>query len=247
MRSSSPVARSSPNSNLVSARMIPARPRSPAAVRAIELDAPTLAGPARPARARRCAGHRVEVDVLVVLAQLGLGRGREDRLGQPVALAQARRQRDAARRRRSPGSPSSRSRRGSRGRRPRPAGPRPAADHHPAARRDRRRRPSATSCSAMRPRPVGRPSRWFGTIDAVSANQNRDRPVRTRPLSGIVVGRTTSKALIRSDATSSSRSSGRSIQVADLARADERAQPSARATSVAACVAGGGRGGRAGR
>src|SRR4051812_5325463 len=41
---------------------------------------------------------------------------------------------------------------------------------------------------------------------SVSANQKREIPVRTRPLSGIGVGRTTSNALIRSDATSSSRS-----------------------------------------
>src|SRR6478752_1730986 len=41
----------------------------------------------------------------------------------------------------------------------------------------------------------------------VRENQNRDSPVRTRPLSGIAVGRTTSNALRRSDATSSRRSS----------------------------------------
>src|SRR5437764_7039673 len=51
------------------------------------------------------------------------------------------------------------------------------------------------------------PIRWFGTRSAVRENQNRDRPVRTRPLSGIGVGRTTSKALRRSDATRSRRSS----------------------------------------
>src|SRR5262245_31098375 len=51
------------------------------------------------------------------------------------------------------------------------------------------------------------PTRWFGTIACVFENQNRDRPVRTRPLSGISVGRTTSKADRRSDATSSNRSS----------------------------------------
>ena len=49
--------------------------------------------------------------------------------------------------------------------------------------------------------------RWFGTIDSVLENQNRDRPVSTRPLSGISVGRTTSNADSRSEATSSSRSS----------------------------------------
>src|SRR4051812_41983047 len=41
----------------------------------------------------------------------------------------------------------------------------------------------------------------------VCANQNAERPVRTRPLSGISVGRTTSNVEIRSLATSSSRSS----------------------------------------
>src|ERR1035437_8499094 len=41
---------------------------------------------------------------------------------------------------------------------------------------------------------------------AVWANQKRDRPVSTRPLSGIGVGRTTSKAESRSLATSSRRS-----------------------------------------
>src|SRR5688572_25668032 len=41
----------------------------------------------------------------------------------------------------------------------------------------------------------------------VWANQNRDRPVKTRPLSGISDGSTTSNADSRSDATSSNRSS----------------------------------------
>src|SRR3954451_11484473 len=52
-----------------------------------------------------------------------------------------------------------------------------------------------------------RPTRWFGTIELVRANQNADRPVSTRPLSGISVGSTTSKTEMRSLATSSSRSS----------------------------------------
>src|SRR5690242_16472300 len=51
------------------------------------------------------------------------------------------------------------------------------------------------------------PTRWFATRSAVRSNQNRLSPVRTRPLSGIGVGRTTSKALSRSDATRSRRSS----------------------------------------
>src|SRR3954468_58313 len=44
-------------------------------------------------------------------------------------------------------------------------------------------------------------------MSVVRANQNAERPVRTRPLSGISVGRTTSKVEIRSLATSSRRSS----------------------------------------
>src|SRR6266566_2606105 len=51
------------------------------------------------------------------------------------------------------------------------------------------------------------PTRWFATRSAVRSNQNRERPVRTLPLSGIAVGRTMSKALRRSDATRSRRSS----------------------------------------
>src|ERR1043165_9754662 len=52
-------------------------------------------------------------------------------------------------------------------------------------------------------------SRWFGTIAPLRANQTADSPVSTRPLSGISVGRTTSKVEMRSLATSSSRSSSR--------------------------------------
>src|SRR3954447_3879380 len=46
-------------------------------------------------------------------------------------------------------------------------------------------------------------------MSRVSANQKPERPVRTRPLSGISVGSTTSKVEIRSLATSRSRSSSR--------------------------------------
>src|SRR5260221_11618519 len=48
---------------------------------------------------------------------------------------------------------------------------------------------------------------WFGTIDRSSVNQKPESPVSTRPLSGISVGRTTSKVEMRSLATSSRRSS----------------------------------------
>src|SRR5579883_2001675 len=51
------------------------------------------------------------------------------------------------------------------------------------------------------------PSRWFGTMCCVRANQKAERPVRTRPLSGISVGSTTSNTEILSLATSRSRSS----------------------------------------
>jgi len=54
------------------------------------------------------------------------------------------------------------------------------------------------------------PRRWFGTRSAVSANQKRESPVRTRPLSVIGVGRTTSNAESLSEATRSSRPSPRS-------------------------------------
>src|SRR3954469_1791199 len=70
---------------------------------------------------------------------------------------------------------------------------------------------SSGSISSVRhsvERPSGRrASRWFETSSRVRANQNADSPVRTRPLSGISVGRTTSKVEMRSLATSSSRSS----------------------------------------
>src|SRR4249919_4133126 len=55
-------------------------------------------------------------------------------------------------------------------------------------------------------RPSGRSAiRWFATTSRVRANQKPERPVRTRPLSGISVGRTTSNVEMRSLATSSRR------------------------------------------
>src|SRR3954454_24246067 len=54
--------------------------------------------------------------------------------------------------------------------------------------------------------------RWFPTMSPVLANQCRDRPVRTRPLSGTPVGSTTSNAEIRSDATSVSEPSSRAYR-----------------------------------
>ena len=44
-------------------------------------------------------------------------------------------------------------------------------------------------------------SRWFGTMSVVCSNQYRDNPVRTCPFPGMSVGRTTSKAEMRSVAT----------------------------------------------
>ena len=46
--------------------------------------------------------------------------------------------------------------------------------------------------------------RWFGTIFSVLRNQKFESCVRTRPLSGIGVGRTASKADSRSLATMTS-------------------------------------------
>ena len=58
-------------------------------------------------------------------------------------------------------------------------------------------------------------------MPAVSANQNRDRPVRTRPLSGIAVGRTTSKALMPVRRDEQQPVVVERVQVADLAGAEE--------------------------
>ena len=83
---------------LVSASRIPARARRGAydTARSPVAD-PAMAGElAGDGQSADVLDHRVEVDVLVVLALLGLGRGREDRLRQSIALAQTGRQRDAA-------------------------------------------------------------------------------------------------------------------------------------------------------
>ena len=44
-------------------------------------------------------------------------------------------------------------------------------------------------------------SRWCGTMSAICSNQYSESPDSTRPLSGMAVGRTTSKAEMRSVAT----------------------------------------------
>src|ERR1035437_3748498 len=78
---------------------------------------------------------------------------------------------------------------------------------------------------------------------AVWANQKRDRPVSTRPLSGIGVGRTTSKAESRSLATSSRRSptSNRSRTLPDRTKPPDAvsAGPAARGSPGFVVSAGG--------
>ena len=82
-----------PNSNLVSARMIP--------LLAGDLLGPAVDGEGQHPQLGRgvvadLLGDRLEVDVLVVLAERGLGRRGEDRLGQPAAVLEPGGQRDAA-------------------------------------------------------------------------------------------------------------------------------------------------------
>ena len=112
-------------------------------------------------------GDALERDVLVVLAGGRLPGGREDRLRQAVALAQAGRERDRRRSRRSPGTPSSPSPTGSRGRRTRPGS---TSASRPIIIRPRSS--AATPGSATRARPGGPPgsvpSRWLATMSAVS-------------------------------------------------------------------------------
>ena len=95
IRSSSPVAGSIPNSNFVSARITPGRlgDLGAAPVQARSRASATRSATSRPTSSRRL----VDRDVLVV-ALLGLRRGREERLRQAVALAQPGRQRDPAHR-----------------------------------------------------------------------------------------------------------------------------------------------------
>ena len=103
------------------------------------------------------------------------------------------------------------------------------ADHHPAAQPSSGPRsaggyPFDRTSSRRSPRRPSGPCRagGSGTIPAVSANQNRDRPVRTRPLSGIIdrqddiegadpVGRDEQQPAVVEH-----------VQVADLAGAQER-------------------------
>ena len=99
-----------------------------------------------------------------------------------------------------------------------------------AARRQIIERPRSSS-AVMPAHASGRvagsvPSRWSGTRPPVSPNQKRDRPVSTRPLSGIGVGSTTSNAEMRSEATSSSRSSSSAYRSRTLPeRRNEAGQP----------------------
>ena len=139
-------------------------------------------------------GQLLAADVLVV-ADLGLGRRREDRLRQPIGLAQAVRKAMPAHRRRCGGTPPSPIRPGSRARRtrrrPAPRGGRAssaAASSGVRAGCGSRSRSAHTKCD--RPR------------SASCSNHQAERRVRTAPLSGIGWSKTTSKADRRSVATS---------------------------------------------
>ena len=165
--------------------------------RAVELDRRAArsrrTAPPRPGRRRRrgrCSSSWPSV---------ALVDGREDRLGQLVRLAQPGRQRVAADR---PG-----------GAVVLPAGAdQVAADdaldrQHPQAPGQHRAAGQVGLSAPPRgSRPCSRSSMWLRTSPRVRSNQNRESPVRTRPLSGMGVGSTTSNAEMRSDATSSSRS-----------------------------------------
>ena len=113
------------------------------------------------------------------MARLGLRRRREQRLGQPLGLPQARR----ARRTRRPcpalRTPASRRRTGSRARRTRAGSAASTARAWPGPRR-RRRSPGSRSGR--------RRSRGSRRCRCVRSNQKCDRPVSTRPLSGISSG-----------------------------------------------------------
>src|SRR3990172_8907780 len=79
------------------------------------------------------------------------------------------------------------------------------------------------------------PSRWLETMPPVRANQKRDRPVRTRPLSGIAVGSTTSNAESQSLATSSRRPASTRYRSRTF---PERTKPSAIGTGALLLVDG---------
>ncbi len=122
-------------------------------------------------------GGSVEVDRLVV-ADVGLRAGREDRLGQLLGLAQPLGQRD-------PGD-------GAGGLVVLPARAGDVAAHdaldgeHLQALHDQR------AAAARSGTPSVAEIRWLATMWAVLANQNTDSPVSTLPLSGIGVGWTAS-------------------------------------------------------
>ena len=123
-RTTSPSG-ASPNSNFVSARMIP-RASACSSREAIERERRILGCLVALLSAK--AGGTLLVDVLVVALDR-LRRRREDRLGQPGRLLEATGKRHGRTRRPSRGSPSSRSRRGSHARRTRSGASRAAADH----------------------------------------------------------------------------------------------------------------------
>ncbi len=167
---------SRPNSNFVSARITP-RSRACVGRERVQLDRHV----AHPLHQRAVAdqlGGALEVDRLVV-AHLGLRARREDRLGQLLGLAQARRQLDP------------RDRAGRLVVLPARAGDVAAHDAL-----DRQHLQLAHRPARGRAPPSGTPSvaeiRWLATICSVCSNQNTDSPVSTLPLSGIGVGWTAS-------------------------------------------------------
>ena len=209
-RVSTPVAGSSPNSNLVSARMTPR-------ASAIAIAAAKIASEAsRSAVARRRADEldgALEGDVLVVLAQRRLARGRVDRLGQAVAVVEAGGQRDAAHGLRLLVLGPAAARRGSRARRTRSGTCRGVVT-------------SIGAVGDLGGDVLQRASRWFGTSSW--SNHQRLSWVSSAPLPGMPGSSTWSNALTRSLATMSTRSGAREVgclrdvEVAHLARVDVR-------------------------
>ena len=171
-------AASSPNSIFVSAMRMP---RSAAIVARAVVDARASAS------RRRCGGlgaddrgRPVEVDVLVV-ALLGLRRGREDRRVEAHALGQTGGQARGRRRPPCAGSPSSRCRRGSRGRRTRPGTCRRRLHEHgaPASTVAWGRTAAGISVDVRRDEVVGH------DVGQLRRTRSATRLVRTRPLSGM--------------------------------------------------------------
>ena len=192
IRISSPSAK--PNSNFVSARMMPRSERD----RRRALVEPSVSSFSRSARPGPDQVARLLGRERQVVARGGLGGRREDRLGQPVGLRQPGGQRDAADRAGPPVVLPAGAASGSRAPRTPPGSPRRAAPAWPA--------PPASASSRERRgerATVGRDH----VVGAPGPSSARTRTARDRsargPCRGSASGRTTSKALIRSVATSS--------------------------------------------